>query len=159
VPRLDRREMVQQAVRLLSETTLSSLGRGVGTPSARATRQILVIDDSQTFRGILRRTFEKAYPGDIVREAEDGRQALSQMTHQKVDLIVTDLEMPGMNGMTFLKHMKGNPILSKKPVLILSGTLSEELRIHAARMPNVRFLNKPARPERIIMELSLLGYD
>jgi two-component system chemotaxis response regulator CheY len=125
----------------------------------RATRQILIIDDSRTFRGILRRTFEKAFPGDIVREAEDGKQALSQMTHQKVDLIVTDLEMPGMDGMTFLKHLKGNPLLAKKPVLVISGTISDGLRARASELLNVRFLKKPASPEEIIQQASLLGFD
>jgi two-component system chemotaxis response regulator CheY len=158
ISKADRPELTKQVARLLSEIPANAFSKYGGHPNIGPARQILIIDDSQTFRGILRRTFEKAYPGDVVREAEDGRQALSQMTRQRVDLIVTDLEMPGMDGLTFLKHLKGNPILSQKPVLILSGNITEEMRAQAAPMPHVRLLNKSAQPEEIILEVSLMGY-
>jgi CheY-like chemotaxis protein len=158
ISRYDRLELVNQVTKLLSESSGISSRVKDRNKTVRVAREILIIDDSKTFRGILRRTFEKAYPEDVVREAEDGRAALSQMTRRKVDLIVTDLEMPGMDGLTFLKHLKGNPILSRKPVLILSGNISEEMRNQAAQMPNVRLLNKSAQPEEVILEVSLMGY-
>jgi two-component system chemotaxis response regulator CheY len=158
ISRYDRLELVNQVTRLLSESSGVSSRVKDRRQTVSVAREILIIDDSKTFRGILRRTFEKAYPEDVVREAEDGREALSQMTRRKVDLIVTDLEMPGMDGLTFLKHLKGNSILSKKPVLILSGNISEEMRDQAGKMPHVRLLNKSAQPEEIILEVSLMGY-
>jgi two-component system chemotaxis response regulator CheV len=78
------------------------------------------------------------------------------MTQKKVDLILTDLEMPGMDGTTFLHHLKNNPILSKKPILIYSSNISAELRAMVADLPRVRMLPKPASPDRILAEVAAL---
>lgn len=151
VPKEDRKEIGNQVERLLSEG-----GDPKGREEPKRGRQILVIEDSPTLRGIIRRTLEKGFPQDVVREAEEGRQALSQMSQKKVDLIVTDLEMPGMDGMTFLNHLKSSPLLSRKPVLIFSSRISAELRERVALSPNIRFLAKPAAPERILEEAAIL---
>ena len=126
------------------------------TPSTAKGRQILIIEDSPTLRGMVRRALQKGLPDAVIREADEGRQALSQMSQKKVDLIITDLEMPGMDGQAFLSLLKANPILMKKPVLVFSSNITPELRERAREMPNVRFLAKPADPEKIVQEASLL---
>lgn len=128
-------------------------------PGPAKARQILIIEDSITLRGILRRALQKAFPDDDVREAEEGRQAFSQMSQKKVDLIITDLEMPGMDGRTFLNLLKTNPILSKKPVLVFSSNITLELQVKLKEMPNMRLLAKPADPAKVIREVSILLDD
>jgi len=144
---------------------MSPLERGIFAPpgeglgNKRKPRQILLVEDSLTLRGMIRRVLEKYFPEDEIREAEDGRQAMSRMSQKKVDLIITDLEMPGMDGFTFLNHLKNNQLLSRKPVLVFSGNINGALRDEAIKLPNLRFLAKPASPEKIAEEVSaLLGY-
>ncbi|HUO56864.1 MAG TPA: response regulator [bacterium] len=154
VDKQNRQEFIHQVSRLLSERSMPPLDDKVLVRRVKSPRQILVIEDSPTLRGIIRRALEKAFPLDVVREAEEGKQALSEMSQKKVDLIVTDLEMPGMDGFTFLNHLKSSPLLSKKPVLIFSGKISPELKEQASPLPKVRFLSKPADPEKIVSEVA-----
>ncbi|MGH7740256.1 MAG: response regulator [bacterium] len=150
----DRQEILNQVNRLLFGGTSVPVAQEEKT--ARTSRHILIIEDSPTLRGILRRSLEKAFPLDVVREAVDGRQALSEMSQKKVDLIITDLEMPDMDGITFLNHLQKTPLLARKPVLIFSGNINESLMAQAASLPNVRFLSKPADPEKVVGEVNLL---
>lgn len=152
ISKQNRKEMVDQVSKFLKE----GLSGPESSGSKRKPRQILVVEDSLTLRGVVRRVLEKYFPEDEIREAEDGRQAMSQMSQKKVDLIITDLEMPGMDGLTFLNHLKNNSILSRKPVLVFSGNISEVLREEASKIPNLRFLAKPASPEKIAEEVSAL---
>ena len=154
----DRTGLAQQVMRLLQSKVLAT---GFASKWAnRAARQILVIEDSATYRGIIRRAMEKAFPEDLVREAENGREALREMSRKKVDLIITDLQMPGMDGFTFLQHIQSSPLLSRKPILVFSGLITDELRRRASAMHNVRFLAKPAPPERLVGEaMKLLEVD
>jgi len=108
--------------------------------------QFLVIDDSSTVRMMLRKVLEERFPGCAVREADDGHQALAEMGHKKVDLILTDLEMPGMNGHDFLARIGSNPILGRKPVIVFSGFITPELHKRYGERTNIRFLQKPCEP-------------
>lgn len=153
VPRQDRDQLLEKVVGFFRPEAASP-----ASASSKA-RHILIIEDSPTLRGILRRALEKGFPEDIVREAEEGRQALSEMSQKKVDLIITDLEMPGMDGKTFLNLLKANPILSKKPILVFSSNINPELEELVSDMPKVRLLPKPASPEKIIREAAILLGD
>jgi len=146
VPRKDRDQLLAQ---------VGGFFRSKGGPSSKG-REFLIIEDSPTLRGIVRRALEKGFPKDVIREAEEGRQALSEMSQKKVDLIITDLEMPGMDGRTFLNSLKSNPILSKKPVLVFSSKIQPEMEEEFKQLPRVRLLAKPATAERIIEEVSIL---
>jgi len=95
----------------------------------------------------------KHFPGSTVREAEDGRQAMSEMSNKRVDLIVTDLQMPGMDGQTFLKILHRNPVLKYKPVLVLSGSFTSQLKEELKAYPTVRTLAKPSSEEEIAVTL------
>jgi CheY-like chemotaxis protein len=79
----------------------------------------------------------------------DGRHAIGEMARKRVDLIVTDLDMPGMDGVTFLGMLIGNPILRNKPVLVLSGHVTPEIRQRFKDCPNIRFLVKPCESPAI----------
>jgi two-component system chemotaxis response regulator CheY len=110
----------------------------------------LICEDSPLIRLFVRRTFEGAFPGSEILEAGDGKQGLSMMKSHRIDLIVTDLQMEGMDGDSFLHLLKRNNVLAKKPVLVLSGMISDQLRQEFAGRDDVKFLPKPASAENLI---------
>lgn len=111
--------------------------------------QILVIDDSATTRGLLRRALQQICPDCAVREASDGKSAIHELTQGKVDLITTDLEMPGIDGHRFLETLRANPLLRRKKVLVFSSAITPDLIDRFSDNPNVAFLSKPASNEAI----------
>lgn len=118
--------------------------------------QILVIDDSATTRGLLRRALQQNFPDCVVREAVDGKSAIHELTQGKVDLITTDLEMPGIDGHRFLETLRGNPLLRRKKVLVFSSSITAELRAKFSDNPNVAFLDKPASNDSIASAIQSL---
>ena len=124
-------------------------GKGGESPQKADGRHVLLIEDSPTIRGLLKRIIQKNFPGWVIREAQDGREAFSEMTNQKVDFIVTDLQMPGMDGESFLKNLRRNPLLKNKPVLVLSGAITSKLREEFKACETVRLLAKPSSENEI----------
>jgi CheY-like chemotaxis protein len=110
---------------------------------------VLIIEDSATLRGFLRRVFENLDPAWSVIEAAEGRAALNEMTRNKADLIVTDLQMPGMDGRAFIAKIRSNSLLKRKSVLVLSGEEMGDLRSLYAADPGIRFLSKPSNAAQI----------
>jgi CheY-like chemotaxis protein len=111
---------------------------------------VLLIEDSATIRGFLRKLFEQRLPGLRIVEAADGRAALSEMTRCRADLIVTDLQMPGMDGRSFIAKLRSNAILKKKSVLVLSGDDLQDLRALYRDDSGIRFLAKPSGADEIM---------
>lgn len=119
-------------------------------------RHILLIEDSPTIRNFVRRILEREMPGSVIREAEDGREAISEMAQKKVDFIITDLQMPGMDGHTFLRKVRGNNLLRQKPVLVFSSSDTNGLREEFQDDTCLEFLPKPASPEEIVSAIRRL---
>lgn len=120
------------------------------TPANVRTADILVVDDSASVRLFVRKTLEPIYPHASFREADSGRSALNEMTRKKVDFIVTDLEMPGMDGEEFIGKIRNNPLLKKKPLLVFSGKITDHLLSKYRDDQYLVFLRKPCLPEAII---------
>ena len=123
-----------------------SLSRDSADLSAQApaSMRVLLIEDSPTIRKYLKAWLSTELPQAEVLEAEDGKTGFRELGRQSVQLIITDLNMPGMDGLTFLEKLRSNSILKRKPVLVLSGSLTEELRHAAALDPLLCLLPKPA---------------
>jgi CheY-like chemotaxis protein len=119
-------------------------------------KHILLIEDSPTIRNLVRRILEKEIPGCVIREAEEGRDAISEMAQKKVDLIVTDLQMPGMDGRTFLKMIRRNNLLKQKPVLVFSSGDVSDLKAEYKYDSCMEFLAKPSSPEEIMAAINRL---
>lgn len=129
---------------------------GAEEPKAMDGKHVLLIEDSPTIRHYVRRTLEKALPNCVIREAEDGRDAISEMSQKKVDLIITDLQMPGMDGHTFLRMIRKNNLLKQKPVLVFSSSDWAGLRAEFGADSCMEFLPKPASPEQILAAIEKL---
>ncbi len=110
----------------------------------------LIVDDSAIIRKMIRRALSLSGLdlGDIL-EAGDGRQALAVLDDHWVDVVLTDIHMPEMDGIELVERMALDPLLSKIPVLVVSTERSEE-RIERLRRLGIKgYLTKPFTPEQI----------
>jgi two-component system, chemotaxis family, chemotaxis protein CheY len=113
-------------------------------------RRILIVDDSSTSRMIVRRCFEIASPGPLIfYEAVDGAAALEFLHAHEVDLIVTDVNMPEMDGMTFVWKTKVSRRLQSIPILVLSSMMDEQLQCAFAGLGVAGFIQKPLSPAKV----------
>lgn len=116
--------------------------------------KVLLIEDSPTVRGYLRSWLRTELPEAEILEAEDGKAAFHLLGRNLVQLIITDLNMPGMDGLTFLDKLRSNSVLKKKPVIVLSGSLTDELRQSTAADPLLCLLTKPASINQLSQALA-----
>lgn len=111
---------------------------------------IMIVDDSETIRIALQRTFAMAQlPLAEVIQASNGKDALARLRENWVDIVLTDINMPEMNGLELIAAMKADPELCQIPVAVVStegsATRMEELR----KAGIAGYLRKPCRPEEI----------
>ena len=111
---------------------------------------LLIVDDSALTRKALWRILEMIdLEIDEVYEAPNGREALSLMLNQTVDLVLADLNMPCMGGIEMIAHMQENEMMKSIPVIIIS-TESSTTRIEALLAQGARnYLHKPFRPDTV----------
>ena len=113
--------------------------------------RILLVDDSSTSRMIIKRCFEMAgfFDCEFV-EADDGLTGLSALNDIAVDLIVTDLKMPRMDGNTFIKKLKRRDKTSGIPVVVISSIGNEYEKNKLKEMGVLGVIEKPVSPEKLI---------
>lgn len=91
-------------------------------------RKILIVDDSVSIRQMI--GFALRRGGYEVIEAEDGRDALNKLSRATVDLVLTDLNMPEMDGIALIRILRKQPAMKSKPILMLTteglGTKQEQ---------------------------------
>ena len=111
-------------------------------------KTILIVDDSASMRRVICMALNRA--GYDVIEGCDGKDALSKLTGQKVHLIISDVNMPVMDGITFLKSVKQNSTYRFTPVIMLT-TESDEAKKREGQAAGARaWVVKPFRPEQLL---------
>jgi len=100
--------------------------RAVDKPASGRQISVLVVDDALMVRELQRSILERG--GYAVRTANDGAEALAMLAEQPADLVVTDLEMPNVDGFLLTSSIRAHPRLSNIPVLIVSSRSSDEDR-------------------------------
>ena len=85
-----------------------------------STKTILIADDSRAMRAMLTSTIESLSNNYNIVEASSGFEALRLLPREKVDLILTDINMPDINGLEFLSYLRTNPNYQDIPVIIIS---------------------------------------
>lgn len=106
------------------------------------TIKILVVDDFPTMRRIIRNLL-KDLGFENVDEAEDGAQALEKLRNSTFEFIVSDWNMPNMDGLELLKTVRADPELSKLPVLMVTAEAKKENIIAAAQAGANGYVVKP----------------
>jgi len=108
---------------------------------------ILITDDESNIRLTVRTALES--DGYAVCEASNGNEALEAITLQAPDLVVLDLNMPGMDGMAVLEHLKTLADKCKPRVIVLTAFGSIATAVRATRLGAVEFLEKPITPTEL----------
>lgn len=108
---------------------------------------LLVIDDVEENREILRYRLEKQ--GYKIEMAADGQEGLMLMNKNAVDLVLLDLNMPVMNGFTFLEKLKSNQKLTDIPVIVVSSFDDEETANDVLLFGACGFVSKPYDMDQI----------
>jgi excisionase family DNA binding protein len=117
------------------------------SPAPSSTRpRILVVDDEASIRDLLAKTLGLAeYDVDA---APDGRSALERMRMISYDLLITDLKMPGMDGLTVIREARR--LKPDVPVIIITGFSTEASAIEAVNLGVSGYLTKPFRVPRVL---------
>jgi excisionase family DNA binding protein len=116
-----------------------TIPEGVGASGGDARNRVLVVDDEEGIRDLLSRTLALAeYEVDTTA---DGRSALESIRNDGYKLLIADLRMPGMDGLTLIREVKQiNPHL---PIIIITGFSSESSAIEAVNLGVAGYLTKP----------------
>lgn len=117
--------------------------------------QVLIVDDSSTSRMIIQRCMEMAGIG--VSEylfAENGLDAFAALkAHKGIELVVTDINMPKMDGRTFTTLMKGNVLTSGISVIIVSSIADSALEAELRALGVSAVVKKPVSPAKMLQAL------
>lgn len=109
---------------------------------------ILTVDDSSSVRMAIRIALSGA--GHTVSEASDGRDGLNKAASSKYDLIITDLNMPNMNGLEMIREIRKLPIQAGTPILFLTTESDDGLKGQARAAGATGWLVKPFVPEQLL---------
>ncbi|TAE30948.1 MAG: response regulator [Candidatus Kapaibacterium sp.] len=120
-----------------------------------AFKTALVVDDTEIHRSATR-TF-LAMSGFKVDLAEDGIQGLKVLDSKTFDVIFSDIEMPNMNGMEFLKRVRKHATAGKTPVVMLSTLDSPEMQAKLQQLGANHYLVKPFSGDRMKTALKAVG--
>jgi len=112
------------------------------------TRTILAIDDSSTIRQMLAMTLGSA--GHRVLQAEDGLAGYSLATTEHVDVVITDLNMPVMDGLDFVRMYRTHPSSQGVPILLLSTECSDRFKRQAKDAGATGWITKPFRQDQLL---------
>lgn len=117
-------------------------------------KTIMVVDDSASLRQVVSIALKGA--GYDTIEACDGKDALGKLTGQKIHLVISDVNMPNMDGITFVKNLKANPNYKFTPVIMLT-TESQEGKKQEGKAAGVKaWVIKPFQPQQMLEAVSKL---
>ncbi|WP_408936591.1 response regulator [Desulfobulbus sp.] len=113
-------------------------------------KNVLLVDDSSTMRKIISRSLRQAGLdfGEIY-EAGDGLEALALLESESVDIVLSDINMPNMNGIEFLREKANRPAIKDIPVFMISTETGDDIIGEAKSLGAIGALKKPFTPEKV----------
>ena len=111
-------------------------------------RTVLAVDDSKTMRDMVSFTLKNA--GFSVVEAVDGKHALKQLNGARFDLIITDVNMPNMDGIALVRNIRRQPIYRSTPILILTTERDDAKKNEGRAAGATGWLVKPFDPGKLV---------
>ncbi len=112
------------------------------------TKTILIVDDSESIREVVNFTLEKS--GYNVLSADDGTEAIKHLDGKHIDLIITDLHMPKMNGIELIKEVRKINEYKYTPILYLTTESQHSKKMEAKEAGATGWIIKPFMPEKLI---------
>jgi two-component system chemotaxis response regulator CheY len=115
-------------------------------------KRVLIVDDSVSMRQMVSFTLREG--GFEVIEAEHGQDALDKLQSAPVDLVITDLNMPVMDGITLIQNLRAQPAMKTKPILMLTteGLAGKKEQGKAAGATG--WIVKPFDPEKLLQTVA-----
>ncbi|HLQ58856.1 MAG TPA: type II/IV secretion system protein [Gemmatimonadales bacterium] len=137
---------------LLEEQPPARRSGAHGQPASK----VLLVDDEDSLRKVMRDLLER--DGYVVTEARDGVQALDQVDRVGPDIIVLDLNLPGLDGYGVLSHLRSRPATAHIPVIVLTAKGDEDNEVRVFELGADDFLTKPFRARALSARLeAVLG--
>lgn len=118
--------------------------------------KVLAVDDSRTMRSILQATLNGA--GFDVQLAEDGVHGLEVLTDWAPDVIVTDINMPRLDGFGFIEKVRVQDSLKTVPILTLTTESAPELKQRARNAGATGWITKPVNPDRLVSVIKRVAH-
>ena len=114
-------------------------------------KKILIVDDSSTMRKIVTRSLRQAgLEADEILEAGDGQEALDLLSGNPVDLILSDINMPNMDGIEFLRQKAAIPEIKDIPVVMITTEAVPEIMEQVIELGGKGSIKKPFTPDQIM---------
>ncbi|MBI5640225.1 MAG: response regulator [Nitrospirae bacterium] len=105
-------------------------------------KTILIVEDSATTRALIRAVIDELGEVETV-EASSGFEALKMLPQQEYDLIITDINMPDINGLELISFIRNNPRYNHLPIIIVSTERSEEDKKRGMALGATAYVTKP----------------
>jgi two-component system chemotaxis response regulator CheY len=112
------------------------------------TFKVLVVDDQLTMREVTRLALQEMGVRQII-DAENGDDAFKKATTQPLDMIISDFNMPGMDGLALLRAVRGHPAVRKLPFILVTGRGDNALVVSAAQAGVNNYIVKPFTTEML----------
>jgi two-component system chemotaxis response regulator CheY len=115
---------------------------------------VLIVDDSPVMRSFIRRVLNlSGFEVGVCVEAGNGEEALVQLGAHRVDVILTDINMPGMNGEQLLERLSADGVLKTTPAVVISTDATNERIVRMIELGAQGYMSKPFTPETLREEL------
>lgn len=111
-------------------------------------KTILTVDDSASIRQMVSFTLSEA--GYSVIEASDGKDGLAKIKTANVNMVITDLNMPNMDGITLIKNIREIPSFKFIPIIMLTTESQNEKKMEGKQAGATGWIIKPFRPEQLV---------
>jgi len=111
---------------------------------------VLIVDDSRSMRGVIKKIISiSGFKVDQCFEAGDGKAALETLAKNWVDVIISDINMPEMNGFELLEKLGKDDLLKDIPIVVITTESSEDRMKYAFSLGAKGFIKKPFLPEEV----------
>lgn len=111
-------------------------------------KTVLIVEDSKSMRQLVAYTMREG--GFEVIESGDGDEALMSVAEKRVDLVITDLNMPGMDGIELIRELRRHPLNKFTPIIVLTTDNLEQRRRKAKDAGATGWIVKPFHPEKLL---------
>ena len=118
-------------------------------------KRVLIVDDRDELRAFLADAIQSADRGLEILRAADGEEALALLAAHGADLVITDLDMPVMNGVELIRHLRASP--PTPPIVVISGASTDWIAgAMADELRDLPFLRKPLSLSELIATVNTL---